>query len=195
MKRPLRDIESEEEESDTETVTKQPKHDNAQPRRRGRYKKFLSVCKSMRIPYPHVHPRESEHLDECESCREIWPLYYTEHIKMGLELKKISEMWLELPERERTQRGNMLMNRWQEEKSKGTNLKYRDVMQLCSTEWDHHMTEDEKKTYRTQFEQHKQTYLSAKKKMKSNLIPTTDAGTDDESGFAMDTNLSGEEIQ
>jgi len=59
-----------------------------------------------------------------------------------------------------------LSDRWKAEKGKGTTLKYRDMMQLASHEWENTLTEEDKVPYRRRFVEAKETYFVTKQKMK-----------------------------
>lgn len=89
-----------------------------------------------------------------------------------------------------------LTDRWAKARTKGTSLKYRDVMQLAANDWKTIVTEAEKQKYQAKFEASKLQYETDKKRLEENTIATEppstpvefeplqcdtlDGGTDDE---------------
>jgi hypothetical protein len=59
-----------------------------------------------------------------------------------------------------------LSDRWQEAKTRGTSLKYRDMMKIASQEWESKLTEKDKVPYRLRFAEAKEKYFISKQKMK-----------------------------
>ena len=95
-------------DSDTESlIFPQAPHDPApkapKPTKIG---KFLNFCKKMKIPYPENSLRERDHLDICETCQELWPLYlFQQQYLLATESKQpletIIENWTAIREKDR----------------------------------------------------------------------------------------------
>lgn len=76
------------------------------------FNSFERQCKHDHIPYPNqCSPRETDHLNICRDCREIWPLFVFRYcFKEQKSLEEVSQMWYDMPESERRTKGMQLQS-------------------------------------------------------------------------------------
>lgn len=61
-------------------------------------KRYRTVCKKLGVPTPDVSDREMEHIEFCENCRKMWPLYFFNGLQNTKTFKDICHEWTQLSE-------------------------------------------------------------------------------------------------
>jgi len=88
--------------SDSEDKSHEIKLEPPKKRKRQTIPKYSNYCKKYDIPYPNISARESEHLDVCPQCQELWPLFLFKHeYTLNKSFNKVLEEWSELTEKDR----------------------------------------------------------------------------------------------
>jgi hypothetical protein len=71
-------------------------------RKKNSIRKYSTYCKKREIPYPVLSERELEHLDDCTTCQNLWPLYlYWQQYEMKVAYDDVLKNWVNIRERER----------------------------------------------------------------------------------------------
>ncbi len=106
---------------------------NVKRRRSGR--KFVTQCKRSDIPMPKVSVHEGEHLDACEMCQELWPLFLgEEHYQKGLNFDDVCVAWSNLGEKQRELRLKELRRQTRKSLKQFTHKRYTTAYQFFLAE-------------------------------------------------------------